>query len=272
MRPLVERRQGRCVLSRGICRNSTEWASRHIRSHNRLGGARASPGRLACSGIDQGRDPPRACTRNSASCMGPRPRSMQNTIEDSARVSQSLVPTPILRMNGLMKNGSILMKISLATRDTTIDPPSSVQRPEGSTVLGHRGRSPGHQGHPGTNRRGDQLEESRIPPAITTTMTLPPTTGSTNLGSRMPRGRKLLLERPSPTPTTTMTTMNPGHSTPGPTTRRIMRKTPHKVGRHRCPVTILCRSQNRCGSRITCRNTTMKSRPSINSDTLVRSE
>ena len=66
--------------------------------------------------------PHSACTRNSASCMGPRPRLMQNTIEDSARVSQSLVPTPILRMNGLMKNGSILMKISLATRNTTTDP------------------------------------------------------------------------------------------------------------------------------------------------------
>ena len=66
--------------------------------------------------------PQPACTRNSASCMGPRPRSMQNTIEDSARVSQSVVPTPIPRMNGLMKNGSILMKISLATRDTTTDP------------------------------------------------------------------------------------------------------------------------------------------------------
>ena len=78
-----------------------------------------------------------ACTRNSASCMGPRPRLMQNTIEDSARVSQSLIPTPILRMNGPMKNGSILMKISLATRDTTTDPPSSVQRPDGSRVLGH---------------------------------------------------------------------------------------------------------------------------------------
>ena len=47
---------------------------------------------------------------------------MQNAIEDSARVSQSLVPTPILRMNGLMKNGSILMNIFLATRDTTTDP------------------------------------------------------------------------------------------------------------------------------------------------------
>ena len=214
--------------------------------------------------------PPPACTRNSASCMGPRPRSMQNTIEDSARVSQSLIPTPILRMNGLMKNGSILMKISLVTRDTTTDPPSSVQRPDGSTVPGHRGRTPGHQGHPGTNRRGDRTPESRIPRAITTTMTLPPTTGSTNPGSQMPRGRKLLLERTNPTPTTTMTTMNPGHSSP--TMRRIMRTTPHKGGRHHRPVKILCRRQNRCGSPITCRNTTMKLRPSINSDTWVHSE
>ena len=192
---------------------------------------------------------------------------MQNTIEDSARVSQRVVPTPIPRMNGLMKNGSILMKISLATRDTTTDPRSSVQRPDGSTVLGHRGRTPGHQGHPGTDRRGDRIPESRIPPAITTTITLPPTTGSTDPGSRVPRGRKLLLERTSPTPATTMTTMNPTHSTPGPTTRRIMRTTPHKVGGHHRPVTILCRGQNRWGSPITCGNTTMKSRPSINSDT-----
>ena len=70
----------------------------------------------------KGRMTPPRMHRNSASCMGPRPRSMQNTIEDSARVSQSLVPTPILRMNGPMKNGSIQMKISLATRDTTTDP------------------------------------------------------------------------------------------------------------------------------------------------------
>ena len=63
-----------------------------------------------------------ACTRNFASCMGPRPRWMQNTIEDSARASQSLVPTPILRMNGFMRNGLILMKISLATPNTTANP------------------------------------------------------------------------------------------------------------------------------------------------------
>ena len=180
------------------------------------------------------------CTRNSVSCMAPRPRLMQNTIEDSARVSQSLVPTPILRMNGLMKNGSILMQISLATRDTTTDPPSSVQGSDGSTVLGHRGRTPGHGGHSGTDRRGDQIPESRIPPATTTTMTLPPTTGSTNPGSRMPRGPKLLLERTSPTPIPTMTTMKSTHPTRGPTTRRIMRTTPHKVGRHHRPGTILC--------------------------------
>ena len=66
-----------------------------------------------------GPDP--ACTRNFASCMGPRPWSMQKTIEDSARASKSLIPTPILRMNGFMRNGSILMKISLAIRDTTTD-------------------------------------------------------------------------------------------------------------------------------------------------------
>ena len=43
----------------------------------------------------KGGTPPRMHP-NSASCMGLRPRSMQNTIENSARVSQSLVPTPIL--------------------------------------------------------------------------------------------------------------------------------------------------------------------------------
>ena len=172
-----------------------------------------------------------------------------------------------------MRNGSILMKISLATGDTTTNPPSSVQHPDGPTVLGRRGRTPGHRGHPGTDRRGDRIPESRIPPAITTTTTLPPTTGSTIPGSRMPPGRKLLLERTSMTPATTMTTMKTTETypMPGPTTRRIMR-TPQKVGRHHRPVAILCRNQNRCGSPITCRNTTMKSRPSINSATWVRSK
>ena len=63
-----------------------------------------------------------ACTQDLASCTGPGPRAMQNTIEDSARASKSLIPTPIFRMNGFMRNGSILMKISLAIRDTTTDP------------------------------------------------------------------------------------------------------------------------------------------------------
>ena len=56
-RPLVNRRQGRCVPSRGICRNSTVWTTRHIRRHRRLGSARDSPGQLACSGINKRRDP-----------------------------------------------------------------------------------------------------------------------------------------------------------------------------------------------------------------------
>ena len=47
---------------------------------------------------------------------------MQNTFEDSTRASKSLIPTPILRMNGFMRNGSILMRISLAIPDTTTDP------------------------------------------------------------------------------------------------------------------------------------------------------
>ena len=55
--------------------------------------------------------PQPACTRNFASCTGPLPRAMQNTIEDSARASKSLIHTPILRMNGFMRNDSILMKI-----------------------------------------------------------------------------------------------------------------------------------------------------------------
>ena len=46
-----------------------------------------------------------ACSRKSASCMGPRPQSMQNTFKSVAR---ALI-------------GSILMKILLATRDTTVD-------------------------------------------------------------------------------------------------------------------------------------------------------
>ena len=183
---------------------------------------------------------------------------MQNTLESGAR---ALV-------------GSILMKILPATRDTTTDSPSSVQRPDGSTVLGHRGRTPGHQGHPGTNRRGDRIPESRMTPAITTTMKLSPMTGSNNPGSRMPRRRKLLLERTNPTPITTTTTMNPGSS---PTTKRNIRTspqrlTPHKVGRQHRPATILCRCQSRCGSPKTCRSTTMKSKPWNNSDNWVRSD
>ena len=165
------------------------------------------------------------------------------------------------------------MKICLlATRDTTTDSPSYVQRPDGSTVLGHRGRTPGHQGHPGPDRHGDRIPESRIPPAITTMMKLPPTTGMANPGSRMPRRRKLLLERTNPTPTTTTTTMNPGHSSP--TTKRNIHTSPQrfKDGRHHRPATILCRCQNRSGSPITCRSTTMKSRRSNNSDTWVRSD
>ena len=59
-------------------------------------------------------------------------------------------------------------------------------------------------------------------------------------------------------------------STPPPSYGTV--PTPHKVGGNHRPVTILCQSQNRCGSPITCRNTTMKSTPSINSDTWVRSE
>ena len=74
-----------------------------------------APQALKCSGSpwptglfwNQPREGPHpACSSNSASCMGPRPRSMQNTFESGARA--------------LM--GSILMKILLATRDTTTDP------------------------------------------------------------------------------------------------------------------------------------------------------
>ena len=176
-----------------------------------------------------------ACTRNFASCTGLRPRAIQNTIEDSAGASKSLIHTPLLRVNGFMRNNLILMKISLARRGTTTDPPSSVQRPDGSTVLGHRGRTPGHGGHPGTYGCG---EESRIPPTITTT--LPPTSESTNPGSRLPRERKLPLERTSLTPSSTMMTMKTMgiYPMPGPTTRTVC--TPDRVGRRHRPVTILC--------------------------------
>ena len=51
-------------------------------------------------------DPGQHFHQNSVSCTGPRPRSMQNTFESGA---QALT-------------GSILMKILLATRDTTTDP------------------------------------------------------------------------------------------------------------------------------------------------------
>ena len=154
--------------------------------------------------------------------------------------------------------GSILMKILLATRGTTTDLPSSVQRPDGSTILGHRGRTPGHQGHPGRIR----VPESRKSK----------TTGSTNPGIRMPRIHKLLLERTNPTPiTTTMTTtttLNPGHSSP--TTKKHILTSLRRRQHH--PATILCRCRSRSGSPITCRSTIMKWRPSTNSDTWARSD
>ena len=175
---------------------------------------------------------------------------MQNTFESGA---QALT-------------GSILMmKILLATRGTTTDLPSSVQRPDGSTVLGHRGRTPGHRGHP---------ERIRVPESRKSK-----TTGSTNPGIRMPRKHKLLLERTNPTPTTTTptpitttmtttTTLNPGYSSP--TTKQNILTNPR--GRQHHPATILCRCRSRNGSPTTCRSTIMKSRPSTNFDTWERSD
>ena len=66
--------------------------------------------------------PSPAITPNFASCTGPRPCAMQNTIEDSARALKSLIHTPILRMNGFMRNDSILMRILLGIRGTMTDP------------------------------------------------------------------------------------------------------------------------------------------------------
>ena len=85
--------RGRCVLSGGICRNvqnSTEWASCHIRRHNRLGSARASPGLLACSGIDQGRVPPPPHARETLQAVwAPAPdrcRILSRTVLESRKV------------------------------------------------------------------------------------------------------------------------------------------------------------------------------------------
>ena len=122
-RPLVERRQGRCVPPRGIYRSSAEWANHHVRSHHRLGNARASPGRLARPGIDQGRGTPTPSDPKLCKLYGPRPWAMRNTIQDSARASKSLIHTPILRRNGFSRNGSILMRISLAIWGMRTDPP-----------------------------------------------------------------------------------------------------------------------------------------------------
>ena len=58
---------------------------------------------------------------NLCKLYGPRPQAMQNTIEDSARASKSLIHTPTLRLNGFTRNDSILMKMSLAIRGTTTD-------------------------------------------------------------------------------------------------------------------------------------------------------
>ena len=130
-----------------------------------------------------------ACTRSFTSCMAPRPRSMQITIEDNARASQSLIPTPILRMNGFMRNGSILMKISHAIRDTTTDllPLFSIRR--GRQFLDIEAEHlviKAIQERTVVGRRAE-YQGGRIPPTITTTTTLPPTTGLTNPGRQMPR-------------------------------------------------------------------------------------
>ena len=65
------------------------------------------------------RGTPPGSSRKSAGCMGPRPPLMQNTFESSARA-------PI---------GSILMKISLATPDTTTDPVPLFSAPMGRQFL-----------------------------------------------------------------------------------------------------------------------------------------
>ena len=64
-----------------------------------------------------------AFTQSFATCTGPRPAATPNTIDDSARASKSLIHTPNLRSNGFIhtQSGSILMRISLATRGTTTD-------------------------------------------------------------------------------------------------------------------------------------------------------
>ena len=94
----------------------------HVSSHHRLGSARASPGRLACPAIDQGRKGPPCMHPKLCKLYGPQPPAMHDIIEDSARASKSLIHTPVPRMNGFMRSGWILMKISLAIRGTTTDP------------------------------------------------------------------------------------------------------------------------------------------------------
>ena len=77
---------------------------------------------LSCNGPGRG-DPRPTLTQNFASCTGTLPRTTRNTLEGSAEASKSLIHTPILCRNGFIhtQSGSILMRISLATRGTTTD-------------------------------------------------------------------------------------------------------------------------------------------------------
>ena len=69
----------------------------------------------------KGGGPPPRIDPKHCKLHGRPPPGDTNTIEDSARASRSLIHTPI-RMNGFMRNGSILMRISLAIRGTRTDP------------------------------------------------------------------------------------------------------------------------------------------------------
>ena len=85
-------------------------------------------------------DPRPTLTQNFASCTGTFPRTTPNTIEGSAQALKSLIHTPILRRNGFIhtRSGSILMRISLATRGTTTDSLALFSVRMESIIMGRR--------------------------------------------------------------------------------------------------------------------------------------
>ena len=126
------------------------------------------------------------------------------------------------------------------------------------TVVGRRAEHVPFDNEPAVEQRGHYLQQRVMHRPI--------------MAVERPENTSYHSNEPVQIPTSTMTTIKTMeiYPMPGPRTRTM--RTPHKVGRRHCQVTILFRNQNRCGSHIICNNTTMKLRRSKNSDIWVRSE